>query len=91
MVVVVLGRADDPDWDRVHLLHEETATRHIPVVIVTAAVRPDGANRRRAWALGNCAAFIGKPCDHRMLAAVLRRVAAGERDIEQVGHPGDSE
>jgi CheY-like chemotaxis protein len=87
-VVMVLERGDDHDWDRVHVLHDDAATRHIPVIIVTSAVRPDGANRRRAWELGNCAAFIAKPCDHRMLAAVLRRVAGGERHIEEVGRAG---
>jgi CheY-like chemotaxis protein len=89
MVVIVLECGDDRDWDRVRVLHDDAATGHIPVVIVTSAVRPDGANRRKAWGVDNCAAFVAKPCDHRMLAAVLRRVAAGERHIEEVGRPGD--
>jgi CheY-like chemotaxis protein len=84
LVVIVLERGDDSDWDRVeHLLHDE-ATQQVPVIIVTAAVRPDEANRRKARDLDNCAAFISKPCDHNMLAAVLRRVAAGERGIEEI-------
>ena len=88
MVVMVLERGDDRDWDRVDALGSDAATRHIPVIIVTAAVRPDGANRRKARDLANCAAFIAKPCDHRMLVAVVRRVAAGEHDIEEVDQPG---
>ena len=89
MVVVVLERGDGPDWDRVDSLGSDAATRHIPVIIVTSAVRPDGANRRKARGLANCAAFIAKPCDHRMLVAVIRRVAAGERQIEEVDQPGN--
>ena len=88
MVVIVLDRGDDRDWDRVNALDSDAATRHIPVIIVTSAVPPDGANRRKARGLGNCAAFVAKPCDHRMLVAVLRRVAAGERHIEEVNPPG---
>lgn len=89
MVVVVLERGDDRDWDRVDGLGSDATTRHIPVIIVTSAVRPDGANRRKARGLGNCAAFVAKPCDHRTLAAVLRRVAAGEHHIEEVNQPRD--
>ena len=84
IVVAVLQRGDDLDWDRVEALDSDAATRHIPVIIVTSAVRPDRANRRTAWRLRNCAAFVAKPCDHRRLAAVLRRVVAGERQIEEV-------
>jgi CheY-like chemotaxis protein len=69
MVVIVLDRGDDRDWDRINALDRDAVTRHIPVIIVTSAVRPDGANRRKARGLGNCAAFVAKPCDHRMLIA----------------------
>jgi CheY-like chemotaxis protein len=89
MVVIVLNRCDDRDWACVDVLNQDAATRHIPVIIVTAAFRPDGANPRKAWSFGNCAAFIAKPCDHRRLAAVLRRVADGERRIEAVNSPSD--
>ena len=54
----------------------------VPVVVITAAVRPDGAHRRRARATPNCAAFVGKPCTHVELATVLTRVLAGERGIQ---------
>ena len=54
----------------------------VPVLLITAAVRPDGAHRRRAQATPNCAAFVGKPCTHLELAAVVERVLAGERGIQ---------
>ena len=54
----------------------------LPVIALTAAVRPDRANRDRARALPNCAAFVGKPCTHTVLADVISRVARGERGIE---------
>ncbi len=53
----------------------------IPVIIVTALIRPDGANRLRARRLG-CAAFIAKPYSPRQLIDVVGRVQRGERGIE---------
>lgn len=58
------------------------ATPHVPVIVLTAAVRPDHGNRKRARSTVNCAAFVGKPCTHTELAAVIARVARGEREIE---------
>lgn len=55
---------------------------HVPVIALTAAVRPDGDNRRRAREAGNCAAFVGKPCTHTDLGLIIERVLGGERDIE---------
>ena len=54
----------------------------VPVIVLTAAMRPDGAHRRRARATPNCAAFVGKPCTHLELGAVITRVLAGERGIQ---------
>ena len=54
----------------------------VPVIALTAAVRPDGDNRRRAREARNCAAFVGKPCTHTDLGLIIERVLAGERDIE---------
>ena len=54
----------------------------VPVVVITAAVRPDGAHRQRARATPNCAAFVGKPCTHLELAAVIARVLAGEWGVQ---------
>lgn len=54
----------------------------VPVVVLTADVRPDGSNRRRARATANCAGFLGKPCTHLELGGVIARILAGERGIE---------
>lgn len=64
--------------ERVRQLHA-----HVPVVIVTSKIRPDGANRRRARTVG-CAAFIGKPCSVETLVDVVERVRRGERGLEVV-------
>ena len=53
----------------------------VPVVIVTARVRPDGANRARARRL-DVAAFVAQPCPPPRLAEIIRRVLSGERGIE---------
>jgi DNA-binding response OmpR family regulator len=58
---------------------------HVPVIILTAAIRPDGANRTRARQTQNCAAFVGKPCTPATLAAIIGRVCEGERFIQYVG------
>jgi DNA-binding response OmpR family regulator len=51
------------------------------VIALTAMIRPDGGNRRRAWECG-CAAFVAKPCSPRQLVEIVRRVHHGERGIE---------
>ena len=52
----------------------------VPGVVLTASVRPDGANRLRASANG-CAAFVAKPCSPDELACVLRAVLSGARGL----------
>jgi hypothetical protein len=44
-------------------------------------IRPDGANRLKARALG-CAAFVGKPCPLQQLVEVVLRVRRGGRGLE---------
>lgn len=78
--LIVLHLAGGKEWvlcDELRRLYE-----HVPVVVVTAAVRPDRANRQRARATVNCAGFVGKPCTHEELGAVIGRVLGGERGIE---------
>jgi hypothetical protein len=58
------------------------------VIVVTAAIRPDAANRKMERQMANCAAFVVKPCDHGLLVSVIARVLSGERGIEEVHHPG---
>jgi CheY-like chemotaxis protein len=53
---------------------------NVPGVLVTGSIRPDAANRLRARANG-CAAFVATPCTPVDLAAILRSVLAGERDL----------
>ena len=79
VIVLHLGTGQ---WRLCDMLGEHQTTRGVPVVVITAHVRPDRANRDRALATPNCAAFVGKPCTHEQVAAVIRRVLAGERKIE---------
>lgn len=77
--VIVLDVEQSDDWG---LAESLSRTRcDVPVVVLTAAVRPDRANRDRAKAL-KCAAFLGKPCSHVDLARVLALVLEGQRGIE---------
>lgn len=78
--VIVLHIAGGKHWGVCDELRELYGP--IPVVVVTAAVRPDEANRQRARATVNCAAFVGKPCTHLELGAVIARVLDGQRGIE---------
>jgi CheY-like chemotaxis protein len=89
VIVLIIDR---PEWDGWHMclnLHLEGATAHIPVIVLTAAIRPDGANRQMAQRMPNCAAFVAKPCDHCLLVSVIERVISGERAIEEVHWPRD--
>ena len=53
----------------------------VPIVLLTAHVRPDRANRDRARRLG-IAAFVAKPCTPEDLGRVIKRVLAGERGLD---------
>ena len=79
---VTADDAGDSGWGTCDALRRMSTTAGIPVVILTAAVRPDRANRDRARAMVNCAAFVGKPCDHERLALILQQVLEGQRGIE---------
>ena len=84
VIVLILDRPERDGWQMCHKLHLELATAHIPVVVLTAAIRPDGANRQMARQMPNCASFVAKPCDPWLLVSVIERVLAGERAIEEV-------
>jgi CheY-like chemotaxis protein len=79
VIVLHLGTGQ---WHLCDVFNEHPITRTVPIIVITAYVRPDRANRDRALSTPNCAAFVGKPCTHEDVAAVIRRVAAGERQIE---------
>lgn len=79
VVIVTSLRADDA-WSVIDPLLTSASAAQVPVVIVTATVRPDGRNRRTALARG-CAAFVAQPCAPDELSGVLRRVLAGEAQI----------
>ena len=86
--LIILHLAGGKDWGLCDELGE--LYRGIPVVVVTAAVRPDQANRQRARRTANCAGFVGKPCTHVELGAVIARVLDGERGIELTSGAGPS-
>jgi CheY-like chemotaxis protein len=90
VIVLIIDRPERDGWQLCLNLHLERATAHIPVVVLTAAIRPDGANRRMAQRMPNCASFVAKPCDHCLLVSVVERVIGGERAIEEVHWPGNA-
>jgi CheY-like chemotaxis protein len=53
----------------------------VPLIMLTSLIRPDGAHRRKARALG-CAAFVAKPCSLLQLVDVVLRVRRGSRGLE---------
>jgi DNA-binding response OmpR family regulator len=71
-------------WEGCERLRSHSATSGLPLVVLSASVRADRANRDRARRLG-CAAFVAKPCTPERLAFIIRRVLAGERAIEDLG------
>ena len=85
-IVVHLGTGR---WDLCDAFGQCRATSDVPIVVITADVRPDRVNRDRARTTPNCAAFIGKPCTHEDIAVVVRRVIAGERHIEFPSGPSN--
>ena len=84
VIVLHLGTGQ---WHLCDALRDHPPTREVPVIVITAHVRPDRLNRDRALATPNCVAFIGKPCTHEDIAAVIERVLAGERGIEMSRGP----
>ena len=84
VIVLIIDRPEWDGWQVCLNLHLEPATAHIPVVVLTAAIRPDGANRQTAQRMPNCASFVAKPCDQCLLVSVIERVITGERAIEEV-------
>jgi CheY-like chemotaxis protein len=66
-------------WELVPLIRRWC--RDVPVVLLTAYVRPDAATRSRARH-ETLAAFVAKPCPPGALASILRAVLRGERGIE---------
>lgn len=77
---IILHIAQGDHWDIGDALRQTCGD--IPVIVLTAAVRPDRQNRVRARQTANCAAFVGKPCTPDGLALVIDRVSSGERQIE---------
>jgi CheY-like chemotaxis protein len=81
ITLIAMDLLPDPDQAWEFINQRATSSRGVPIVIFTSLIRPDGANRRRARALG-CAAFLAKPCSLRQLVSVVSRVHHGERGLE---------
>lgn len=82
-VVYQLDASSEESWSFCESLRQEAAPS-LPLVVLTAHVRPDGRNRDRARQIG-CAGFVAKPCPPERLAQILSRVVGGERGLEFVG------
>jgi CheY-like chemotaxis protein len=82
-------------WEVATRLAEDAATRHIPIVFLTA--RAESADFLRAYELG-AVGYVSKPFDPTALGStlhdVLERLSRGEREelrrerIEELGGPG---
>jgi two-component system, cell cycle response regulator DivK len=81
MVVNDGGAEIGPMWEVLEQVCGLDSTR--PVIVLSAYVRADRETRERAAGLG-CAAFVAKPCTPDRLLAIVRRVLAGERGLEEM-------
>lgn len=79
--LIVMDLLPEPDQAWEFIEHRTVTHQTVPIVVFTSPIRPDGANRRRARALG-CAAFLAKPCSLRQSVNVVSRVHHGERGLE---------
>jgi hypothetical protein len=70
----------EPDSDEQWQACEALIGRGVPVLVLTAWLRPDGRNRARAAAAA-CIAFVAEPCTPFDLSHVLRRTLSGESGI----------
>jgi CheY-like chemotaxis protein len=83
LIVMDLLPQPDSAWAFIQRLASDVPT--IPVILLTAMVRPDRSNRLKARRLG-CAAFVAKPCSPARLVDVVLRVERGERGLEIVDY-----
>ena len=73
VIVTDLAMPDGDGWDFVRQLSEDTRTRNIPVVVLTACATESVRQRAREE---RCAGFFFKPCAPDVLAGELRRLIA---------------
>ena len=73
VIVTDLAMPDGDGWDFLKLLSEDTRTKNIPVVVVTACATESVRQRAREE---RCAGFFFKPCAPDVLAGELRRLIA---------------
>ena len=71
VIVLDLMLPDIDGWEVCRRLKNDSRTRDIPIVILTARDEPRGA--RRAAEAG-CAAYLKKPCAPTELVAVIKRM-----------------
>src|SRR5207237_10123399 len=71
VIVLDLMLPDIDGWEVCRRLKNDSRTRDIPIVILTARDEPRG-ERRAAEA--ECAAYLKKPCAPTELVAVIKRV-----------------
>ena len=81
VIVTDLAMPDGDGWDLVHQLSEDTRTKDIPVVVVTACATESVLERARTE---RCAGFFFKPCAPDVLAGELRRVIAARGQASPV-------
>ncbi|MEO8484278.1 MAG: response regulator [Acidobacteriota bacterium] len=82
---IVLDLLPEPNQAWAFIARVRAECFAIPLVILTALIRPDRANRQRARELG-CAAFVAKPCAPDHLVEIVCRTMAGERGLEVVSY-----
>ncbi|MEO7270902.1 MAG: hypothetical protein ABIX28_23550 [Vicinamibacterales bacterium] len=82
VIVLHLGLPENVGWRICETLLRDPVCAPIPLIVLTAAIRPDGRNRSKARGFRNCAAFVAKPCDPQNLARVIRIGLSGDRGVE---------
>ena len=78
-IVLDLEFCDPAVWEVVGAL-QKREDPDLPVILLTAWIRADGAIRARASPMG-CAAFVVKPCTPDQLAGIARAVIGGVRGL----------
>ena len=73
VIVTDLAMPDGDGWEFVRQLSEDTRTKNIPVVVLTACATESVRQRAREE---RCAGFFFKPCAPDVLAGELRRLIA---------------
>jgi two-component system, cell cycle response regulator DivK len=88
LILMDVGLPGIDGWEATILLRADTATRHIPIIALTAHALAE--HRARAFEVG-CDDYLAKPVEPREVLAVVRRhldrAAAGRHGVRRTPPP----